>query len=132
MKSVWAVSVIATILLCGTIAASVSIQDADAAKSSKPREIVVVGSKVKEVVRSEKIESCIFTLHTDRTTTTETVLASPGGVVKLSNVSSDVETVDVQCDFKDGSSGEPIDGVDLKERGTTVIHYFCDCVDPER
>ncbi len=129
MRGISVIAVITSVILLSGILGVITFEDAEAAK--KPREIVVVGSKVKEVVRSEKIESCIFTLHTDRTTTTETVLANLGGVVKLSNVSSDVETVDIQCDFKDGSSGEPIDGVDLKERGTTVIHYFCDCVDPD-
>jgi hypothetical protein len=122
---------LATTLLAGIMLIGFSIGEAEAKKS---REIVVVGSKVKDVVRSAKIMSCDFTLRdADGTTTREDLgvpAKNPGGVVKLPNVPDEVLTVDVQCEFENTRSGIPMNGVELKEIGTTVIHY-CDCVDPD-
>ena len=114
------VSFFATILLAGTIVASLPIQDADAARASKPKEIVVVGSKVKEVVKSVKLDSCDF--HYDSSERiNERISANSGGVVKNSDVPSEVETVDLLCTFEDGST-ESVEDFALKEKGTTVIH----------
>jgi len=122
MKGVWAVSFIATILLVGTIAASLPIQDADAAKSSKPREIVVVGSKVKEVVKTVKLESCDFVLRSSTgTIEISRVLANSGGVIILPDIDDEVLTADVDCTFENGDT-ESVENVMLKERGATVIH----------
>ncbi|MFB5610760.1 MAG: hypothetical protein ACE5RT_03035 [Nitrosopumilaceae archaeon] len=123
-KGIWAVSFIATTLLVGTIAASLPIQDADAARASKPKEIVVVGSKVKDVVRTVKLDSCDFVLYSsDRTIVgrNNDVSANAGGVIHLPDIDDEVLTADVDCIFEDGTP-ESVIGVELKERGTTVIH----------
>ena len=121
MKGIWVVSFLATILLAGTIAASLPIQDADAARASKPKEIVVVGSKVKEVVKTVKLDFCDFVLHSgDREPETSRVSANSGGVVIIPEVDDEVLTADIHCTFLDGLD-ESINGVVLKERGATVI-----------
>jgi len=110
----------ATILLVGTIVASISIEDASAKKS---REIVVVGSKVKEVVRNVNLESCDFVLRSSDGTVVARhfdVEANSGGVIKLPDVGDEVLTVDVDCTFEDLST-ESAEDVELKEKGTTVI-----------
>jgi len=110
----------ATILLVGTIVASISIEDASAKKS---REIVVVGSKVKEVVRNVNLESCDFVLRSSDGTVVARhfdVEANSGGVIKLPDVDDEVLTVDVDCTFEDRTT-ESAEDVELKEKGTTVI-----------
>ena len=123
MKGIWVVSFLAITLFAGTIAASLPIQEADAARSSKPKEIVVVGSKVKDVVKTVKLDFCDFVLLSSRTITEISgVSANPGGVIHLPDIDDEVLVADVFCTFKDRSTESAI-GVELKERGTTVIHF---------
>ena len=50
--------IIASIVLLSGILGVISFEDAEAAK--KPKEIVVVGSKVKDVIKNAKLSSCDF------------------------------------------------------------------------
>lgn len=118
----------ATILLTGTILASISIEEADAARASKPKEIVVVGSKVKEVIReaglrSDALESCSVIAYDDNGRIVRTIeaQANDGGVVKIRDIESEAVMVDVFCFFESGLTGKA-DDVMLKIRGTTDIH----------
>ena len=85
---------------------------------------MVVGSKVKDVIRSVKLQSCTAE-YDDRDGTIQRADATAGGVVKISNVPSDATTVDVTCIFEGSSSNGPTNEVALKTIGTTVIQYAC-------
>ena len=112
---------LATTLLAGIMLIGFSIGEAEAKKT---REIVVVGSKVKDVVRSVKLQSCDVAYDAGGRTI-QTVDANAGGVVKISDVPSEVTAVDVTCIFEGSSSNGPTIRGDLKPMGTTVIQYEC-------
>jgi len=107
---------VATIFVMGTFLVGLTFDDVYAPK--KPKEIVVVGSKVKDVVRSSFLSECTYTY--DGLDRRITVSAEGKHKVKIEDIPPEVTSVKLQCEFGDGSLSEPIT-VELDEDRKTKI-----------
>ena len=107
---------VATIFVMGTFLVGLTFDDVYAPK--KPKEIVVVGSKVKDVIRSSFLSECTYTY--DGLDRRITVSAGKKPWVKIEDIPPEVTSVSLQCEFGDGSLSKPIT-VELDEDRKTRI-----------
>ena len=109
--------VLTSIILLSGFFGIITFEDADAKKA---REIVVVGSKVKDVVKNTKLSSCdIDFLDADGTSILRTSVEDKGGKVKT-DVPDGAIVAEIQCILKDGTASEllsiELDDEDKKQR----------------
>ena len=104
MRAISLLGVIVSVILLSGILGVITFEDAEAAK--KPKEIVVVGSKVKDVVRNAKLASCdIDFLDEAAASLLKISVEDKNGKVKA-DVPEDAVVAEIQCTFRDGSTSE--------------------------
>lgn len=96
--------ILLSVILLSGILGVISFEDAEAAK--KPKEIVVVGSKVKEEIKDAKLTECtIDFLDESARSLLQIISEDKGGKIKA-DVPEDAVSAEIQCTFKDGSTSQ--------------------------